>query len=93
MSGLRYIEGVVTLDLDAEKCNGCRLCTQVCPHGVFVVEDRRARITDKDACMECGACAMNCAQGAITLKPGVGCAAAIINGWINGTEPSCDCGC
>ncbi len=91
MTGLRYIEDVVTLGLDPEKCNGCRLCTMVCPHGVFEVSDRVARIADKGACMECGACAMNCAQGAITLKPGVGCAAAIINGWIRGTEPSCDC--
>jgi ferredoxin len=30
MTGLRYIEGVVTLKLDAEKCNGCMLCTAVC---------------------------------------------------------------
>lgn len=88
---LRYIEQVVTLELDPEKCNGCTLCTQVCPHGVFVMEDRRARIADRGACMECGACAMNCAQGAISLEPGVGCAAAIINGWITGSEPSCGC--
>ncbi len=92
MSGLRYIEGVVTLALDPEKCNGCTQCTQVCPHAVFEIADKRARIADLGACMECGACATNCAQGAITLSPGVGCAAAIINGWIRGTEPSCDCG-
>lgn len=91
MAGLRYIEEVVTLELDVEACNGCTLCTQVCPHGVFVMEDRRARIVDRGACMECGACAKNCAQGAITLEPGVGCAAAIIYGWVNGTEPSCGC--
>lgn len=88
---LRYIEQVVTLELDAGKCNGCTLCTQVCPHGVFVMEERRARIVDRGACMECGACARNCAQGAISLEPGVGCAAAIINGWITGSEPSCGC--
>lgn len=88
---LRYIEQVVTLELDVEKCNGCTLCTQVCPHGVFVMEERRARIVDRGACMECGACARNCAQGAISLEPGVGCAAAIINGWITGSEPSCGC--
>lgn len=88
---LRYIEQVVTLELDVEKCNGCTLCTQVCPHGVFVMEDRRARIVDRGACMECGACARNCAQGAISLEPGVGCAAAIISGWMTGSEPSCGC--
>lgn len=88
---LRYIEDVVTLELDQNKCNGCTLCTQVCPHGVFVVEYRVARIVDFNACMECGACAKNCAQGAISLSPGVGCAAAIINSWVFGGEPSCGC--
>lgn len=91
MPALRYITGVATLELDAEKCNGCRLCTMVCPHAVFEIEGGRASIADLDACMECGACARNCAQGAIGLTPGVGCAAAIINSWIHGGEPSCGC--
>jgi hypothetical protein len=43
--------------------------------------------------MECGACAMNCAPGAITVRAGVGCAAAVITGALRGTEPTCDCGC
>jgi ferredoxin len=53
--------------------------------------DKKARIVDVDDCMECGACALNCQYGAITVKSGVGCAAAIINGILNNTEPSCDC--
>lgn len=88
---LRYIEEVVTLGLDAEKCNGCTLCETVCPHAVFKVSERKAHIVDRGACMECGACQRNCAQGAISLKPGVGCAAAIINSWVTGGEPSCGC--
>ena len=92
MQGLRYIEDVVTLKLDAEKCTGCRECTIVCPHGVFAMAEKRATIADLGACMECGACALNCASGAITLKPGVGCAEAIIRGWLTGTEPHCGCG-
>jgi NAD-dependent dihydropyrimidine dehydrogenase PreA subunit len=91
MSTPRYIKDVVTLRLDVEKCNGCALCTQVCPHAVFAMEERRARIADRDACMECGACAKNCAQGAISLSPGVGCAHAIIRQWLSGEEPRCDC--
>jgi ferredoxin len=91
LAGLRYIDGVVTLKLDAEACSGCLQCTKVCPHGVFVVEDHKARIADLNACMDCGACARNCAAGAITLQPGVGCAAAIIRGWVTGSEPSCGC--
>jgi NAD-dependent dihydropyrimidine dehydrogenase PreA subunit len=95
MSGLRYFEDVVTLQYEAEKCTGCRRCVEVCPHGVFEMVGRRARLADRDACIECGACERNCAFGAISVDAGVGCAAAIIYGWINGTEPSCggDSGC
>ena len=92
MQGLRYIEDAVTLSLDAEKCNGCQQCTLVCPHGVFAIgSDKRAYLADRGACMECGACALNCAWGAISVKPGVGCAEAIIHSWIHGGEPSCGC--
>lgn len=92
MAELRYIDGVVTLGLDEDVCNGCGSCTQVCPHGVFEVSGRKAHIVDRDACIECGACLRNCASGAISLDPGVGCAAAIIYGWLHNTEPSCGCG-
>jgi NAD-dependent dihydropyrimidine dehydrogenase PreA subunit len=92
MQGLRYLEEAVTLGFDAEKCTGCRVCTIVCPHGVFAMgADKRAAIVDRGACMECGACALNCAWGAITVKPGVGCAEAIIHSWIYGGEPTCGC--
>jgi Fe-S-cluster-containing hydrogenase component 2 len=88
---LRYLENVVTLQLDAGKCVGCGLCAMVCPHGVFAVEGGKARIVDRDACMECGACKRNCAFGAIEVKAGVGCAYAVIQGALRGTEPQCDC--
>ena len=91
MSPLRYIPGVVSLEYDAERCNGCRQCVAVCPQGVFVMDGKKAVLKDRDACMECGACSLNCAGDAIKMDPGVGCAAAIINGWITGTEPSCGC--
>ncbi|MCX6258100.1 MAG: mercury methylation ferredoxin HgcB [Bacteroidia bacterium] len=86
-----YLENVVSLEYFPEKCNGCRMCTIVCPHGVFEMLDKRAVIVNRDFCMECGACALNCASGAITVKSGVGCAAGIINGILRGTEPTCDC--
>ncbi len=91
MQRLRYIENVVTLALDQTLCTGCGLCVDVCPRGVFAVADRIAVLIDRDACLECGACAVNCVPGAITVKAGVGCAQAIISGWLTG-EQSCDCG-
>jgi NAD-dependent dihydropyrimidine dehydrogenase PreA subunit len=91
MTGLLYLKNVVTLELDAEKCNGCRMCTVVCPHAVFAIKEKRAVIVKKDRCMECGACEKNCPEGAISVRSGVGCAAGIINGILRGTEPTCDC--
>jgi ferredoxin len=87
----RYIEDAVTLQLVPELCNGCGMCVLVCPHTVFAITDGRAFLADRGACMECGACALNCVPGAISVKPGVGCAQAIINGWLTRSEPSCDC--
>lgn len=87
----KYLKNVVTLKLDTEKCNGCRMCVNVCPHEVFEMDLEKAKITDMDYCMECGACEKNCPFEAIKVKTGVGCAAAVMKGILSGTEPSCDC--
>lgn len=87
----RYLKNVVTLCLSADKCIGCGRCDEVCPHGVFSMNNKKAKIEDRDLCMECGACAKNCPANAITVDAGVGCAAAVIMGWLTGSEPSCDC--
>ena len=87
----RYIDGVVSLELDQTRCTGCGLCVEVCPRGVFTVPNGVAQLVDRDACLECGACALNCLPEAITVNPGVGCAQAIIHGWLTGGEASCDC--
>lgn len=91
MKTLQYFKNVVTLKLNIELCNGCGLCAIVCPHAVFEIADKKARIVDIDDCMECGACSRNCQFGAINVKSGVGCAAGILNGILNNTEPTCDC--
>lgn len=88
---MKYLPDVTSLQFFSEKCTGCARCVEVCPHGVFIMDDKRARIIDRDMCMECGACARNCAFGAISVNAGVGCASAVINGMISGGEPSCDC--
>ncbi len=77
---LRYLPDVVTLELNADLCNGCRMCTLVCPHAVFAVHNGKAEIVDRDGCMECGACAMNCPEGALSVQSGVGCAYALLTG-------------
>ena len=87
----RYLKNVTTLEYNNEKCVGCERCLEVCPHGVFDMANGKACITDKDFCMECGACAMNCPAKAIEVNAGVGCAAAIIYSLVTGKEPTCGC--
>lgn len=86
METFRYLPGVSTLRLDAEVCIGCGMCSSVCPHSVFVLRDKKAEIIDHDACIECGGCSANCPVEAITVNPGVGCAAYIIQKWLKGSK-------
>jgi NAD-dependent dihydropyrimidine dehydrogenase PreA subunit len=93
---MTYLANVVSLAYDQAKCNGCGRCAEVCPHGVFVLDERPAartvaRLADRDLCIECGACQANCRTGAIRVKSGVGCASAIIAGALRGAEPTCGC--
>jgi ferredoxin len=52
---------------------------------------KRAILADRGACMECGACAINCEPQAIKVRSGVGCAAGVLAGMLAGTEPTCGC--
>ena len=85
-----YLKNVVTLQLDQEACNGCGRCVEVCPHGVFRIEERKSWIVDRDACMECGACARNCPVDAVTVSAGVGCVTGLINRAL-GRKGDCCC--
>ena len=91
MGQLIYLKDVVTLDLDQEKCVGCGTCTLVCPHAVLNLNNGKAMIQNRDSCIECGACATNCPAEAITVRAGVGCAAAVINSALGRKNASCCC--
>ena len=83
---------VNTLVYYSELCNGCGMCAAVCPHAVFSMQDRKAELVKPQACMECGACQLNCITGAITVESGVGCATAMIISALKGQqEVTCDC--
>jgi ferredoxin len=92
MKALVYLRDVVTLAMHEEKCIGCGMCLNVCPHAVFGMNGSiRAYIRDRDACMECGACSLNCPAEAITVQSGVGCAAAVMNVILGRNDAPC-CG-
>jgi NAD-dependent dihydropyrimidine dehydrogenase PreA subunit len=84
---------VNTLTYHEDACNGCAMCVAVCPHSVFEMQDRKAQLIRPSACMECGACQLNCVTGAIAVESGVGCASAMLWAALRGkTEAECNCG-
>jgi NAD-dependent dihydropyrimidine dehydrogenase PreA subunit len=90
-----YTMNMNTLKYNSELCTGCEMCIWVCPHGVFELKKDRARVwlVRPEACMECGACQMNCPREAIEVDSGVGCATAMMFAALTGRkEVTCGCG-
>jgi NAD-dependent dihydropyrimidine dehydrogenase PreA subunit len=86
---LSYLPNVTTLQFDRDLCTGCGMCVEVCPHAVFRLDTDHALLADRDACIECGACMTNCEAGALQVRAGVGCAAAILAGGPDAPECAC----
>lgn len=60
------------VEVDPGKCNGCKLCVQVCPAGALEVVKKQCRMTQDPfaGCMMCADCQAVCPEGAITpAKP------------------------
>jgi heterodisulfide reductase subunit A len=61
--------------IDVEKCDGCGVCTEVCPFNAIILEDtvgagNRADYRSKNImalCKGCGLCAASCPQKAIDM--------------------------
>ncbi len=82
------VSKINTLQFDQERCTGCGICVDICPHGVFAKNSRVIHVVRPDACMECGACQVNCAFGAVKVESGVGCAASMIYAALRGKPQS-----
>lgn len=56
---------------NAEICNGCRMCVEVCPDDVLMPNPRRGQpsiVLYPDECWYCGSCVEECPRpGAITM--------------------------
>jgi NAD-dependent dihydropyrimidine dehydrogenase PreA subunit len=90
---MQYLLAGDSLALNETLCNGCGRCEEVCPHAVFALVQRKAKVAHRGNCMQCGACRMYCPVGAIEVSSGVGCAAAILRSIRRGdpTGANCDC--
>jgi NAD-dependent dihydropyrimidine dehydrogenase PreA subunit len=58
------------INFDPEKCTGVWQCYDVCPIGLWQPDHnlRKAHFVGIDNCIACGACVLQCPQGAIELK-------------------------
>ncbi len=53
--------------IDREKCDGCKVCTRVCPQMILKSDGETCTVSDIDRCMGCFGCEEECKKGAIRL--------------------------
>lgn len=51
------------IQVDLEKCTGCKMCEEICQVGGIEVLNKKALANDK--CVNCGACAKTCPENAL----------------------------
>ncbi len=56
--------------VDTEKCVGDGNCVDVCPVGVYELQDNKAVVVNGDECLGCESCIEVCETGAITVIEG-----------------------
>ena len=68
--GLLNHAGFYDLKLDADKCNDCRRCEEVCDMGIPVWEQGKAhgRVTGLEDCMGCARCVVSCPTDALEIR-------------------------
>lgn len=64
--------GFAKIEIDSKVCDGCVLCTVICPAGILEVvgrrPDRRSKVREvQDNCIGCACCEAICLTGAIRL--------------------------
>lgn len=80
--------------IDREKCTGCGICLDVCPHECLALDrEKRCYLAKPKQCMECGACSLNCPAQAIADESGdsCGCFSYILSEELFGAGKGC-CG-
>lgn len=57
------------IELDREACQGRAMCWEVCPKNCYVIDSsiHKAAIALPDACVQCGACVVQCPEDALAF--------------------------
>jgi len=56
------------ITIDYDKCTSCHTCTEVCPVGVYEIQDDKPVPVNADECILCRACETQCPTEAITVE-------------------------
>ena len=63
------LNGYRRLSYDRDVCIGCRSCEEVCPRGVWGMDEgKRAVLKREERCTACGGCLVQCESGAIQTE-------------------------
>jgi len=65
------LNGRRRLNHDADRCDDCRQCFEVCPLGVWTLEVDRVRLSHADVCTACCACLRQCTSGGLRAERNV----------------------
>jgi NAD-dependent dihydropyrimidine dehydrogenase PreA subunit len=59
-----------TIQIEREKCIGCRICIEVCPRGVYIFndEDYKVDLIFPDTCINCNACVHRCPAACLQIS-------------------------
>ena len=65
---------LLTVELDADKCEGRAICREVCPKDRFELDSKahKASIINENECVQCGACIVQCPEDALAFVDGSG---------------------
>ncbi len=64
----RQCRGLLTFQIENEKCRGCTLCAKKCPVSAIVGEPKKAHYILEDKCTRCGTCYDVCKFGAVAVS-------------------------
>ncbi len=54
--------------VDAERCDGCEACADICPVSVYEMIDGKAVVVAAEDCTACQACVPACPQDCIVVQ-------------------------